>query len=62
MLTPYSYTILMILCLLQPKYPLDEAIHFLKPLQQLADSNMETHLLAFEIYHRKGNILDAYFL
>ena len=34
--------------------PLDQAIHFLKPLQTLAKNRIETHLLAFEIYLRKG--------
>jgi hypothetical protein len=37
--------------------PLEEAIHFLKPLQLLAPKRIETHLLAFEIYFRKGKLL-----
>ena len=41
------------LCL-QIEDPLGEAIKFLKPLQQLAADRIETHLLAFEIYSRKG--------
>lgn len=34
--------------------PLDQAIKFLKPLQTLAAQHIETHLMAFEIYFRKG--------
>lgn len=37
--------------------PLDQAIKFLKPLQDLASKNIETHLMAFEIYYRKGKLL-----
>lgn len=37
--------------------PLEKAIEFLKPLQQLAKGHVETHLLAFEVYYRKGKIL-----
>jgi len=33
--------------------PLNEALKFLKPLQQLAKDRIETHLLAFEIYYRR---------
>lgn len=35
--------------------PLEQAIKFLKPLQTLAAKQIETHLMAFEIYYRKGN-------
>ncbi|RWS11336.1 N-alpha-acetyltransferase 15: NatA auxiliary subunit-like protein [Dinothrombium tinctorium] len=41
----------------RPDDPLGEAIKFLKPLQLLARERIETHLLAFEIYYRKGKIL-----
>ncbi|RWS22918.1 N-alpha-acetyltransferase 15: NatA auxiliary subunit-like protein, partial [Leptotrombidium deliense] len=41
----------------RPDDPLDEAIKFLKPLQLLARERIDTHLLAFEIYYRKGKIL-----
>ena len=34
--------------------PLGEALKFLQPLQQLADTRIETHLMAFEIYVRKS--------
>ncbi|XP_050441172.1 N-alpha-acetyltransferase 16, NatA auxiliary subunit [Adelges cooleyi] len=37
--------------------PLEQAIKFLKPLQELASNNMETHLMAFEIYYRKDKLL-----
>ncbi len=38
----------------RPEDPLQEAIKFLQPLQQLAAKDLETHLFAFEIYYRKG--------
>lgn len=41
----------------RPADPLEKAIEFLKPLQQLAKENIETHLLAFEVYSRKSKIL-----
>ncbi|XP_067640624.1 N-alpha-acetyltransferase 16, NatA auxiliary subunit [Eurosta solidaginis] len=41
----------------RPEDPLEKAIEFLKPLQQLAKDRIETHLLAFEIYCRKNKIL-----
>ncbi|SPP89997.1 N-alpha-acetyltransferase 16, NatA auxiliary subunit [Drosophila guanche] len=37
--------------------PLERAIDFLKPLQQLAKERIETHLLAFEVYYRKNKLL-----
>ncbi|XP_012285201.1 N-alpha-acetyltransferase 15, NatA auxiliary subunit [Orussus abietinus] len=37
--------------------PLEQAIKFLQPLQQLASNRIETHLMAFEIYYRKGRTL-----
>ncbi|XP_064480526.1 N-alpha-acetyltransferase 15, NatA auxiliary subunit-like [Ornithodoros turicata] len=37
--------------------PLEQAIQFLRPLQQLSPERLDTHLLAFEIYHRKGRPL-----
>ncbi|XP_015598705.1 N-alpha-acetyltransferase 15, NatA auxiliary subunit [Cephus cinctus] len=37
--------------------PLEQAIKFLQPLQQLASNRIETHLMAFEIYFRKGRTL-----
>ncbi|BES92311.1 TPR [Nesidiocoris tenuis] len=33
--------------------PLDQAIKFLQPLQNLASDNIDTHLMAFEIYTRR---------
>lgn len=33
--------------------PLDQAIKFLRPLQDLASNNVDTHLMAFEIYSRR---------
>ncbi|XP_005182811.1 N-alpha-acetyltransferase 15, NatA auxiliary subunit-like [Musca domestica] len=41
----------------RPDDPLEKAIEFLKPLQQLAKERIETHLLAFELYSRKSKIL-----
>ncbi|XP_027633031.1 N-alpha-acetyltransferase 16, NatA auxiliary subunit isoform X5 [Falco biarmicus] len=37
--------------------PLEEAIKFLIPLKNLIGDDIETHLLAFEIYFRKGKFL-----
>ncbi|XP_076767134.1 N-alpha-acetyltransferase 15/16 isoform X1 [Xylocopa sonorina] len=37
--------------------PLEQAIKFLQPLQELASNLIETHLMAFEIYIRKGRTL-----
>ncbi|XP_017683293.1 N-alpha-acetyltransferase 16, NatA auxiliary subunit isoform X2 [Neopelma chrysocephalum] len=37
--------------------PLEEAIKFLIPLKNLIGDEIETHLLAFEIYFRKGKFL-----
>lgn len=39
----------------QVEDPLEQAIKFLQPLQDLAANRIETHLMAFEIYIRKGN-------
>jgi len=41
----------------RPDDPLDEAAKFLNPLLTLATNNINTHLLAFEIYFRKGKVL-----
>lgn len=43
--------------LARPEDPLEKAIDFLRPLQQLAKDNIETHLMAFEIYFRKNKLL-----
>lgn len=43
--------------LARPESPLDEAIRFLKPLQMFSPSSIETHVLAFHIYSRKGKLL-----
>jgi len=37
--------------------PLDEATKFLEPLLLLANNSIKTHLLAFEVYLRKGKVL-----
>lgn len=39
---------------MQPENPLEEALRFLKPLQTLSGDTIETHIVAFEIYFRKG--------
>eukprot|EP00092_Neocalanus_flemingeri_P020760 GFUD01022495.1.p1 GENE.GFUD01022495.1~~GFUD01022495.1.p1 ORF type:complete len:866 (+),score=259.44 GFUD01022495.1:65-2662(+) len=41
----------------RPEEPLEEAAKFLTPLLTLATNNINTHLLAFEIYLRKGKVL-----
>lgn len=43
--------------LARPEDPLERAIDFLRPLQQLAKDCIRTHLLAFEIYYRKNKLL-----
>lgn len=43
--------------LVKTETPLEEAIKFLVPLQNLARDRIETHLMAFEIYTRKGKVL-----
>ncbi|XP_055523515.1 N-alpha-acetyltransferase 15, NatA auxiliary subunit [Wyeomyia smithii] len=43
--------------LARPEDPLEKAIEFLRPLQILAKDNIETHLMAFEIYSRKCKLL-----
>ena len=44
----------MVLPCLQVESPLEEAVKFLTPLKNLVKNKIETHLLAFEIYFRKG--------
>ena len=39
----------------RPQNPLEEALKFLTPLQNLAKQDIDTHFTAFEIYYRKGN-------
>lgn len=36
--------------------PLEEAVKFLKPLQELSPSLMETQLLAFDVHFRRGKV------
>lgn len=43
---------------LQAEDPLEQAIKFLLPLRTLAADRIETHLMAFEIYFRKGNYVE----
>ena len=43
--------------LCRPDDPLEEASKFLLPLQLLANKTINTHLLAFEIYYRKGRLI-----
>ncbi|KFB46843.1 AGAP002284-PA-like protein [Anopheles sinensis] len=43
--------------LARPDDPLEKALEFLKPLQLLAKDNIETHLMAFEIYLRRNKLL-----
>ncbi|XP_002740751.1 N-alpha-acetyltransferase 15, NatA auxiliary subunit [Saccoglossus kowalevskii] len=37
--------------------PLEQAIYFLKPLQEFTSHLVDTHLLAFDIYYRKDKLL-----
>ncbi|KAJ7376307.1 N-alpha-acetyltransferase 15, NatA auxiliary subunit [Desmophyllum pertusum] len=37
--------------------PLDQALKFLRPLQNLASSRIETHLMAYEVFIRKSKLL-----
>lgn len=39
----------------QAEDPLEQAMKFLQPLKTLAADRIDTHLMAFEIYIRKGN-------
>lgn len=49
-----------VLCvLLQVESPLEEAVKFLTPLKHLVKDRIETHLLAFEIYFRKGGLTNS---
>uniref|UniRef100_A0A8D8J2U1 N-alpha-acetyltransferase 16, NatA auxiliary subunit n=1 Tax=Culex pipiens TaxID=7175 RepID=A0A8D8J2U1_CULPI len=43
--------------LARPEDPLEKAIEFLRPLQLLGKDRIETHLMAFEIYSRRGKLL-----
>ena len=43
--------------LARPENPLEEASKFLEPLLLLSGKKINTHLLAFEIYYRKGKVL-----
>lgn len=45
----------------QSEDPLEQADKFLQPLQELAADRIETHLMAFEIYFRKGKKVLEYF-
>jgi len=41
----------------RPEKPLDECSKFLKPLEEFASDRIRTHVLAFEVYLRKGRFL-----
>ena len=41
----------------RPDDPLEEATKFLTPLLTLSHDNIQTHLLAFEIYFRRGRVM-----
>lgn len=43
--------------LARPEHPLAKALDFLRPLQQLAKDHLDTHLMSFEVYYRKGKLL-----
>lgn len=42
--------------ILQPEDPLEQCIRFLKPLQTFTSDRIETHVSAYEIYSRKGEL------
>lgn len=42
--------------LVKTNTPLEEAVKFLKPLQELSPSLLETQLLAFDVHFRRGSI------
>jgi len=46
----------MVAVCVQPANALDDAVYFLRSLQQLAVNRVETHVLAYRIYMRKGNV------
>lgn len=50
----YSYRVNSTNNYLQVDDPLDQAVKFLQPLQTLCSDLLETHLMAYEIYSRKG--------
>lgn len=43
--------------LAKPENPLEDALVFLRTLQQFASNRIETHILAFRIFQRKGKLL-----
>lgn len=57
----FSNVIILLSVSKQIENPLEEAIKFLIPLKNLVADNIDTHLLAFEIYFRKGNSLNSAF-
>lgn len=40
--------------LVKTEKPLEEAVRFLKPLQELSPAQIETQLLAFDVHFRRG--------
>lgn len=44
--------------LVKTEKPLDEAVRFLKPLQELSPCILETQLLAFDVHFRRGDFLE----
>ena len=45
---------------LQVSDPLDQALKFLRPLQNLASNRIETHLLAYEVFIRRSMYIKTY--
>lgn len=48
--------VIMHFTIFQVEDPLEQAIKFLQPLRMLASDKIDTHLMAFEIYFRKGTL------
>lgn len=52
-----THILFFLLDLWQVEDPLEQAIKFLQPLQEWGANYIETHLLAFEVYLRKGTYI-----
>ena len=52
--------VFVLLSSLQVSDPLDQALKFLRPLQNLASNRIETHLLAYEVFIRRSTYIKTY--
>ena len=53
----YKCVVFVLLSSLQVSDPLDQALKFLRPLQNLASNRIETHLLAYEVFIRRSTYI-----